>query len=51
MIDHYDVLAVAGLGILGYGLSRISISLALCVIGGVLLMIGILGAWRKGAGG
>lgn len=50
-MDRYDALALVGLGILGYGLSRISIALALCVIGGVLLMIGIFGAWRKGAGG
>lgn len=49
-MDRYDVLAIVGLGLLGYGLSRFSISLALCVIGGILLVIGGLGAWWKGAG-
>lgn len=50
-MDRYDMLAILGLGLLGYGLSRFSMSLALCVIGGVLLAIGVLGAWWKGAKG
>lgn len=50
MMDRYDVLAISGLGMMGIGLSMVSMSLALCVVGGVLLMIGIFGAWKKGQG-
>jgi len=46
MIDGYDVLAIVGLGTLGYGLSLISVPVALCAVGGVLLVVGILGAWK-----
>lgn len=49
MIDLYDVLAIVGLGAMGYGLSMISVPAALCVVGGVLLLVGMLGAWWKGA--
>lgn len=49
MIDRYDVLAIVGLGTVGYGLSMISIPVALCVIGGILFVLGILGAWWQGA--
>lgn len=49
-VDPYDILAFLGLGLLGYGLQMISVALALCVIGGVLLGVGLLGAWRKGSG-
>lgn len=47
-MDRYDVLALVGLGLIGYGLSRVSIAAALCVIGGIFVGIGILGAWTKG---
>ena len=49
-VDGHDVLVVVGLGMVGAGLWMISVPLALCVVGVMLLGAGLLGAWRKGAG-
>ncbi len=48
-IDGNDVLIVSGLGLLGYGLYLIWPPLMPLVTGGLLLFIGLLGAFRKGA--
>lgn len=50
-IDLNDVLILGGLGLLGYGLAQVSIVIAAQVIGGLLLAIGLIGAWRKGTQG
>jgi hypothetical protein len=48
LIDLNDVMAVAGLGLVGYGLSLVSTPLALVVVGVLLLVYGIVGAAVKG---
>lgn len=48
-IDGHDVLVVLGLAMVGAGLWMISVPLALCVVGALLLAAGLLGAWRKSA--
>lgn len=48
VVDGYDVLALVGGIMIGYGLSLVSVPLALCVMGVMLLTVGIAGAWRKG---
>ena len=48
-IDGNDLLVVVGLGMVGAGLWMISVPLALCVVGGLLLVGGLVRAWRKGA--
>lgn len=48
-LDGNDVLVVLGLTLLGAGLAAYSWRLALGVIGGLLVLIGLAGAWRKGA--
>lgn len=48
MPDGYDLLAVIGLGVLGAGLVMVSVPLALVVTGSFLMVVGLLGAWRKG---
>lgn len=48
-VDFNDILIVAGLILLAVGLSMISIALSISVSGGLLLALGFLGAWRKGA--
>jgi len=49
LVDANDLLILAGLGLLGYALATVSWALASGVIGGLLLAVGLLGAWRKGA--
>jgi hypothetical protein len=49
-IDLNDVNTFLGLSMLGSGLWMISVPLALCVIGGLLFALGVVGALRKGAG-
>ena len=46
-IDIADILIVLGLGMVGYGLSQVSLPLAVGVMGGILLLIGLVGAYRK----
>ena len=46
-IDITDILIVLGLGMVGYGLSQVSLPLAVGVMGGILLLIGLVGAYRK----
>ena len=46
-IDITDILIVLGLGMVGYGLSLVSLPLAVGVMGGILLLIGLVGAYRK----
>ena len=46
-IDITDILIVLGLGMVGYGLSWVSLPLAIGVMGGILLLIGLVGAYRK----
>lgn len=48
MIDRYDLLAMMGLGMIGYGLSQVSVPAALCTVGGCLLLVAVLGAWKAG---
>lgn len=43
-----DVVALVGLGMLGYGLYMVSLPLALGVVGGILLAIGVIGTLRRG---
>jgi len=47
-IDGNDILILLGLGAAGWSLFRISPELAAGSIGAVLLLIGLIGAWRKG---
>ena len=47
-VDLYDMLALAGWAMIGYGLSLVSVPLALCVLGAIVMVAGIVGAWRKG---
>ncbi|WP_299582065.1 hypothetical protein [uncultured Microbulbifer sp.] len=42
-----DLIALIGLGLLAYGLWKINHSLALCVVGGLLIAFGFLVAWRN----
>ena len=46
-IDLADILIIVGLGMVGYGLSQVSVPLAIGVVGGILLVIGLAGAYRK----
>jgi hypothetical protein len=48
-IDGNDVLIVTGLGSLGYGLYLIWPPLTPIILGALLLIIGLTGAFRKGA--
>jgi hypothetical protein len=48
-IDLNDLMIIGGLGMVGYGLSGISLYLAIGVTGGIILGLGILGAIRKGS--
>ena len=45
--DIYDVIAIAGMGLLAYGLYLIRPELAYIVSGLALLALAVLGAWRK----
>jgi hypothetical protein len=47
-LDPYDVLALVGWLMLGYGLGSISVPLAAGVLGLLLILAGLTGAWRKG---
>ena len=51
MIDINDGLVIVGLGMLGAGLGMISVELALCVMGSLLTIGGLVGAWQKGRAG
>jgi len=42
-----DVMALAGLGLLGAGLWMVWPPLALMVVGGLLLALGLVGAWMR----
>jgi hypothetical protein len=46
-VDATDLLAVVGLGTLGAGLWMIWPALALIVVGSLLLVMGIVGAWLR----
>jgi len=46
-IDFNDVLILLGLGMLGWGLSGISLYMAAGVVGAVLMLIGLAGALIK----
>lgn len=47
-VDLNDILILLGLGLLATGLALYSIALSAIVSGGLLLAIGLVGAWRKG---
>jgi len=49
-VDRYDVMTLAGLALLCYGLYQIMPAVAWMVGGLALLAIGMAGAARKGAG-
>lgn len=44
----YDVMALVGLGLLGAGLGMINPAVALAVVGGVVLALGVFLASRRG---
>lgn len=46
-LDINDLLVVAGLAALFYGLMQILPAFAFIAVGLVLLIIGLVGAWRK----
>jgi len=48
-LDLSDGLVVVGLLMLGFGLGLVSVELALGVVGGLLVGLGLVGALRKGA--
>ena len=45
-----DVMALVGLGLLGAGLWMVWPPLALMVVGGLLLALGLAGAWMRTRG-
>lgn len=47
-VDGNDIVALVGLIMLGSGLYQISPALALVVVGGLLLAIGVVGTLRRG---
>lgn len=47
-IDGNDILIFVGLVFMGYGLYLIWIPLTPLVIGLLLVLFGVIGAWRKG---
>ena len=47
MMDINDRLIVGGMALLAIGLAAASLPLAIGVVGGLLLAIGLVGAWRK----
>ncbi len=49
-IDGNDILIILGLGIVGTGIGMLSIPAALIVVGGLMMVMGIFGSIRKGAG-
>ncbi len=49
-IDGSDVMIIAGFGVMGYGLYLIYPPLTPLVIGIIMLLIGLWGAFRKGSG-
>lgn len=51
MIDLYDVMAIVGLSMLGAGLWLVTPALALSVVGGILLILGVALAREKGKRG
>ena len=48
-IDRYDVVAAVGFLLLAAGLAIWSVPAALCVSGGLLLALGVLGSRDSGA--
>lgn len=50
-VDRYDLVALAGLALVGVGLWFVYWPLALIVPGAALTAVGLLGAWRTGRGG
>ncbi|WP_444942722.1 hypothetical protein ACJJIK_10725 [Microbulbifer sp. ZKSA006] len=42
-----DLIAIIGLGLLACGLWKINHSVALCVVGSLLMVFGFLVAWRN----
>jgi hypothetical protein len=49
VFDWYDVMAGVGLVVLCVGIGLMaSVALGLTVGGGVLVVVGLMGAWRKG---
>ena len=51
MIDLYDVMAIAGLSLLGIGLWMVNPALSLSVVGGILLSLGVVLARETGKRG
>lgn len=47
IVEIEDVLGLAGIVMLATGLGLISIPLMLIVVGGLLVLISLIGAWRK----
>lgn len=47
-LDENDVISILGLVLLGVGLYLVDLALALSVVGGILLVVGVLGAMRRG---
>lgn len=50
-IDWHDILLVAGLVLVGFGLGYIYWPAALIVVGGILLVVAIVSAWMRGRNG
>jgi hypothetical protein len=46
-LDIYDLMAVLGLGMLGFGVGMVSLAAALAVVGAILLGLGIFLASRR----
>lgn len=47
-LEIYDVLAAVGILLIGAGLYMVSPPVALCIVGGILLVLGVVGAARGG---
>lgn len=47
-VDKNDVVSMTGLIMVGVGVGLWSVPAALVVVGGLLLCVGVIGAWRRG---
>lgn len=50
-IDGNDVLIIAGMIFIGYGLYLIQLPWPPLIVGFILMILGAIGAWRKGQSG
>lgn len=47
LVETEDVLGLVGIAMLAAGLGMVSIPVMLIVVGGLLILVAFIGAWRK----